>query len=105
MSAKTPYRVDSINAAALNRLEGREARVHRRGSTEQFTIGVRSLDFRVDGRTFRMTIDSEEMSGTFTSANGQSERAVGLLSRGMSRGTGVGDHQEKANPPECVVSD
>jgi hypothetical protein len=53
----------------------------RTSDPDQLTLGDRKLDFRVDGRAFQVTINGEEMTGTFTSAGGGQGRLVGLVSR------------------------
>jgi hypothetical protein len=53
----------------------------RTSDPDQLKLGDHRLDFRVGGRAFQITINGEEMTGTFTSANGGSGRLVGLVSR------------------------
>ena len=53
----------------------------RTSDPDDLTLGDRKLSFRVAGRNFQITINGDEMTGTFTSANSGSGRVVGLVSR------------------------
>ena len=53
----------------------------RASEPDQLTLGDRKLAFQVEDRAFQVTINGEEMTGTFTSAKGGWGRLVGLVSR------------------------
>jgi hypothetical protein len=53
----------------------------RASEPDQLTMGDHRLDFRVEGRTYQVTIYGDEMTGTFSPASGGSGRVVGLASR------------------------
>jgi hypothetical protein len=48
---------------------------------DQLMLGGHELSFRVEDRAFRITINDDEMTGTFSSAKGGWGRLVGLVSR------------------------
>ena len=51
---------------------------------DQLILGDYNLSFRVEDRAFQVTINGEEMTGTFSSAKGGWGRLVGLVSRPLT---------------------